>query len=53
MDVFNGKTGRVRVEWNKDCLENNDKGVTTQTLRPAKWNPKKAIGGGWRECLST
>mmetsp|Transcript_34740 Transcript_34740/g.73996 ORF Transcript_34740/g.73996 Transcript_34740/m.73996 type:complete len:173 (+) Transcript_34740:503-1021(+) len=51
-DVLNAKTGRVRVEWNKDCLGKNDKGVTTQTLRPAKWNPKKAIGGGWREYLT-
>ncbi len=51
-DVLNEKTGRLRVEWNKYCLGNNDKGVTTQTLRPEKWNPKKAIGGGWREYLT-
>ncbi len=44
MDVLNTKTGRVRVEWNKDCLGKNDKGVTTQTLRREKWNPKEAIG---------
>ena len=53
--VLNAKSGMVMVEWDDECLHEEDKKTmkkTKERLMVTKWNPKVAVKGGWCKYLT-
>ncbi len=51
VQLLSEKNHTVKIEWDKDCLGNDNVRISTHKLVPSNWNPKKAKKGGWRKYL--
>ena len=49
IEVKNEKTDRMRIEWNDECIHEDNPKVTVQYLKSYKINPDKTSEGAWRQ----
>ena len=49
IEVKNEKTDRMIIEWNKECIHQDDPKVTVQYLTTHKYNADKTSEGVWRQ----
>ena len=50
--IINADKERVKIEWDGNCLGDDDEKVTVQQLKTSKWNPKRPGEGAWMQYLT-
>ena len=50
--ITNAKCNIVDIEWDSSVVAAGEKSTTRQKLVQTKWNPDKAVAGGWREYIA-
>ncbi len=52
ISIMSEKNRAVKIEWDKECLNDNDDPTSNHKLLLSKWNPKSGKPGAWREYLT-
>ena len=51
VSIVNKKKRTVEIEWNDNCLHEDDPKITKHQLLITRYNPKKPQKGAWRQYI--
>ena len=52
-DIVNKKKRSVKINWDDNCLHENDMKFSNNVLLISRWNQKIPVEGSWREYLTS
>ena len=52
-DILNKNKSSLKINWDDNCLHDNDMKCSTNVLLISLWNQKIPVEGSWREYLTS